>query len=27
MTTAAREVLSNLGVDDGAVRVEDFAGY
>jgi ferredoxin-NADP reductase len=27
MTTAVREVLSNLGVDDGAVRVEDFAGY
>jgi len=27
MTTAVREMLSNLGVDDGAVPVEDFAGY
>jgi ferredoxin-NADP reductase len=27
MTAAMRDVLLNLGVDDGAVRVEDFAGY
>jgi Na+-transporting NADH:ubiquinone oxidoreductase subunit NqrF len=27
MTAAVRDVLTNLGVDDSAVRVEDFAGY
>ena len=27
MTAAVRDVLANLGVDDAAVRVEDFAGY
>lgn len=27
MTVAAREVLTNLGVDEGGVRFEEFAGY
>jgi ferredoxin-NADP reductase len=27
MTESVREALTNLGVDDDAVRVEAFAGY